>query len=176
MPELLRDSFLPRRYVLDQKGRDSTMASRSEREQPLEFVTVRPITRPGDRVIDRDAGLAQLLRVALEVIGLHAIVDQPLAFFQRTPPAVIPRLAVEGDDLQIRAVGEGNEHVVAAHRMAPAGHDGEAEPRVILRSLVEVSDDDDEVIDAFKHICQCPEKTQLKAGATSLRKRSNCPV
>src|SRR3990172_2734444 len=170
MPELLRDSFHPRRYVLDQKGRDSTMASRSEREQPLEFVTIWPITRPGDRVIDRDAGLAQLFRVALEVIGLHAIVDQPLAFFQRTPPAVIPRLAVEGDDLQIRAVGEGNEHVVAAHRMPSARHDRKSQLLVVPGGLVEIVDDDDEMIDAFKHICKCSEKTQLKAGATSLRK------
>jgi hypothetical protein len=64
---------------------------------------------------------------------------------------VFRRLAIEGDDLEIRTVLKGDQNIVAAYRMPPTGNDGEAQLLVISGCLVEVMDDNDQVINSLNH-------------------------
>ena len=118
-------------------------------------------SKPSGRLRDQGTGsliatpaVAQLFRIASKIIGLHAIVDQPFAFLQRVPPAMIDRFAIKRDNFQIGSVGKRDQHVVAAHRMLPAGNDGEAKLLVVIGRLVEIFHDNDEMIDSFKHRAQ----------------------
>src|SRR5467141_431638 len=94
------------------------------------------------RIADVDAGGPQHARVARQVVGLQAVVDEPAALLQRRPPAMVVARLVEGDQLEIGAIAEGNQAVVGADaRVAAAGHDGEAEVAVVLGGGVERSEE-----------------------------------
>ena len=164
--------LLPRRLVIDEEGSHAAMRPAREREHPAELVPVRADARLRDRVGDVDAGVAKGARVAHEVVGLEAIVHQPAPTLQRGPPPMVGIVAVEPDQLEVRAVGEGDERVVGPHRVPPARHHGEAELPVGPRGGLEILHRDDEMIDAGDH-ARAPGR---KAGATSVRKRLSCPA
>ncbi len=64
---------------------------------------------------------------------------------------MIHGLAIECDELEIRAVLKRDQRVVAADRVLAAGNDGEAELFIVFRRLSQIIDDDDEVIDSLNH-------------------------
>ena len=141
------------------------MVPARDREHPSELVAVGADAREGRRIVDRHPGLPKRLRVAAQVVGLHAEVHETAARLERRPPLVRGIVLVERDQLHVRAVAERDERVVGADGMATAGHDREAERRVALPGGREVGNRDDDVVDASEH--QRPPN----AGATSPRKR-----
>jgi len=86
-----------------------------------------------------------------EVIGLHTEIHQAFADLQGRPPAVVRAGSVEGDDLDIGAVGKRNQRIVASDRMLPARDNGEAQLLIVLRGLFEIANDDDNMINSLEH-------------------------
>jgi hypothetical protein len=127
------------------------MASLSQAQEPSKLIAVRSCPGPWNWIVNRDAGGAKLQHIAPEIVRLHAEIDQTLAFLQRVPPAVVEGLTVESDNLEVRAVGQGDKHIVAAHRMLAPWNDGEAEPLIVFGGLLEVTNDNNDVINPLKH-------------------------
>ena len=146
-----RDSLLSRSYILNQKWRDAAMASPSQGQKPLELIAIRSGPGPGNRVVDSDTGRAKLQCIALKIVCLHAEIDQPLALLQRIPPTMVGSLAIEGDNFDVRAVDEGDESIVAAHRMLAAGNDSKPQLLIVFGCLFQIIDDDNNMIDPLKH-------------------------
>src|SRR5581483_4380835 len=111
-------------------------------------------------------GAAQLLGVGAKIVGLKAKVHQPLAFVQRLPPAMIDSVAIESDDLEVRAVLEGDQRIVAADRVLPAGHDGKAELLKIPGCLRQISNHHHEIWRKHPGILSSSALPSCPAGST----------
>src|SRR5581483_5949561 len=141
-----------------------------QREHPADLLAVGPLAIPVLGLADVDAGPAQRRGVAGEVVGLQAEVDEAAALLERREPAMVRARLVEADQLDVRAILEGDQAVVGADAgVASAGHDGEAERAIVLGRRLQTRDGDDEMVDTEQH--QRPPK----AGAISLTKRVNWP-
>src|SRR5439155_19411705 len=75
----------------------------------------------------------------------------PAALLELGAPAVLRAWLDEGDELEVGAVGEADQRIVAADRVATAAHDGEAERLVVGDGSVEVGDHDDDMIETAEH-------------------------
>ena len=73
--KILRNTLIPRRQILNQEWCDPAVASSGEGEQPLQFITVRPLARPWDRIVDCDPGFTQSFGITEQIIGLKTKVD-----------------------------------------------------------------------------------------------------
>ena len=128
---LLGNALRSRRYIFDEKRRHTAMTAGGEREQPLEFIAVRPFARPRYGVVDRYSGALKFFCVAGEIVGLKTKVDQAFALGERLPPTMIDGVSIEGDDFQIRTVLKRNQGVVTADRMPPADSEGEMQEKPV---------------------------------------------
>src|ERR1044071_2238246 len=151
MLEPPRNALVARRDVFDQKRRNAAVTASGEGQEPFQLVAVRPLARPWNRIVDRHAGGAQLLGVAAQIVRLKTKIHEPLAFLQWIPPSVVDSVTVEGDDLEVGAVLEGDQRIVTANRVLPAGHDGKAELFIILGGLRQVLNHYHEMIDSLNH-------------------------
>jgi hypothetical protein len=147
---LTRDTFVARGLILDEERRDAAVRL-GDGEHPAQLVAVR--TDPGERtrIGERHARGAKLPDVAREVVRLEAIVDQPAALLETLVPAMLRVRLVERDQLEIGAVGKGDERIVGAGRVPAARNDGEAQPAVAGDRTVELRYDDDEMIDPLEN-------------------------
>src|SRR5262249_35770009 len=86
-----------------------------------------------------------------EVVGLETEVDEAATLLQSLEPAVLRVRLEERDQLEVRAVREGDERVVGADRVPSAGHHCEVEPAIARDGGVQLGHDDDEMIDTLQH-------------------------
>ncbi len=124
--------------------RDPQIARRDVRHQEGDVGLDRAGGAPGDAAavgleaaaldgtVQRNAGGALTGDAGLEIAGQQGIVDETGAGgAEQLPPAEAGNRDRKGDDLEIGAVGEGDQRVARAARMLAAGQDGEAERLVV---------------------------------------------
>ena len=182
------DAQIVRRAVLDDERQGHVVGLEAER-LPGDALAIGAGTAAVAGTLDRDAGLPQPVGLGVEPVGEEGVVDGALALGQLRPPLVILRRIghLEGDQLEVGAVAEGDEGVVGgASRVLAAGGDGESRFFVVGRGLGQVVDGDDDVIDRADHdllrsfplviVARAPMRSRVTLGEVSPPLRSHAPV
>jgi len=163
MAVLRRHALGPPRLVADEKRRQAPLRPFREREHPPDRVAVGTRAHRGCRIRHRDSGASEGPRVGGKVVGLETIVHEPAAALERRPPAVRRIRLVEGDQLEVGSVGERDQGVVSAGRVAAARHDGEPERRVVAHRRSQIADADDQMIHAEEHQARILRRSAFSA-------------
>src|SRR5260370_23456735 len=145
MQMLAGNAFFARRLVLDQERRDEGARWKGLRKSPAQLVPAGTDALAG-RDLHLDAGLAERLPVARQIVRLHAEIDETSALLRGLPPAMLRIFLLEGDQLDIGTVSEGDQRIVRTSRMRAAGNDSEAELGIVADRDLQIRKHDHEVI------------------------------
>ena len=137
--------------VLDHKGQRRLRGIARHYRAPRELLAIGSGASAVRRAFRAESTGAQSDGGRVELFSAEGEVDVSLASGEPGPPAMRLRTIgiPEGDQLEVAAVGEGDERVmrVAAGVLA-TGRDGEPGALVVRRCSVEVAHGDDYMIDA----------------------------
>ena len=129
---------------------------RRSKRPPCDALTVRTNPAPVIWPIDGRAPVLNFRRFLRQILRKHRVIHQTFTLGQLVPPAVRRvRFLIglrEGNQLEIRAIVECHERVVRGPaRMLASRQHIEPSPGVIARSLIEIANSDDDMIDLRSH-------------------------
>jgi hypothetical protein len=108
-----RHTLIPRCHVLDKKRNCPRPRRLRNREHPAQQVAVGPLAAHRHRVVHQCASLAKTRQITLQIISLGTEIDDSPTFVQELKPRMWCVRLGECDQLEVGAIAEGNQRIVA---------------------------------------------------------------